>query len=537
MRIDKSYFWTDSEIVLKYIANDSRRFHIFVANRVSLIRELSSPDQWRYIESKANPADFITRGQSTVHERWFNGAEILRKYKSEWEIENKSNFLAEDDPEVRQNLACGAVAIDDCSLSGRLCEAAPDNPLDRLSNHFSSWYGMKRALAWLLRYVKYLRGDKSKARLSVNEVVHAGKILILRSQSQSFPLEVANLRQSQSVKASSSLRMLHPFLDNEGLLRVGGRLHDADVKNKHPYILSSKHAITTAIIYDIHKIAHVGVEWVLSLVRKDFWVIRGRPLIKRILKSCVVCKRLYGKPCEQLMADLPKERLESNRPPFTSVGIDVFGPFYVKVGRSEVKRYGCLFTCLNIRAVHIEKLSSLDTDSFLNGFRRFCSRRGHPEVVYSDQGTNFIGGKAELKSSMSELSQKFIDSYAVKHDLVWHFNPPTASHMGGLWERMIGIIKRILLAILPNTVKLTDEILETVFCEAESIVNSRPLTKVSDDPRDCKPLTPNDLLLLRSNNAAPPGKFDKSDMYHRRWRHVQHLANQFWSKWLKLYLP
>ena len=88
-----------------------------------------------------------------------------------------------------------------------------------------------------------------------------------------------------------------------------------------------------------------------------------------------------------------------------------------------------------------------------------------------------------MKCSMSELSQKFIDSYAVKHDLVWHFNPPTASHMGGLWERMIGIIKRILLAILPNTVKLTDEILETVFCEAESIVNSRPLTKVSDDPR------------------------------------------------------
>ena len=200
---------------------------------------------------------------------------------------------------------------------------------------------------------------------------------------------------------------------------------------------------------------------------------------------CIICRKLFAKP-------------ESGKPPFTFVGIDVFGPFMVKVNRSEVKRYGCMYSCLVVRAVHIEMLRSLDTDSFINSFRRFIARRGYPEKVYSDNGTNFVGAKSELNRGLQELSQKEIEAYALRRNIRWHFNPPKASHMGGAWERMIGCARRVMQGLSSSDVRLTDEILETLFSEVESIINNRPLTKLSDDPNDHMPLTPNHLLLMRN---------------------------------------
>ncbi|XP_071830918.1 uncharacterized protein [Apostichopus japonicus] len=537
----KSYFWTDSEVVLKYIHNDSRRFHVFVGNRVSLIREFSDPQQWFHIETKANPADLVTRNCSFSKfnsSKWFNGPDKLGRYKNDWQTAKLNSLvLTDDDPEVKEtDVTVGYTTVAGHVSPPGLSDAGDsDEPLYRIMNHYSSWFKMKRGLAWLLRLVRFFKGQKPLGRLSVQEVRRAGDILLRKSQSSSFCSELERLSQGKAVRASSSLKTLTPFLDGKGLLRVGGRLKEFD--SKHPCIISGKHPIAESIVKDAHSIAHVGIEWVLSIVRKDFWVTKGRPLVKRIVRACVTCRRLYSKPCVQQMANLPRERIAANVPPFIHVGIDVFGPYYVKFGRSEVKRYGCLFTCLTVRAVHIEKLDSLDTESFLNGFRRFVARRGCPETVFSDNGTNFVGGEAELRRGMRDLSNKVIHAYAVKENFDWHFIPPTASHMGGAWERMVGVIKRVMSAILPSTVRLTDEILGTLFCEVESIVNGRPLTKLSDDPRDPTPLTPNHLLLLRHGPRIPPGKFENVDRFRRRWRHVQHLANQFWRKWLKLYLP
>ena len=186
-----------------------------------------------------------------------------------------------------------------------------------------------------------------------------------------------------------------------------------------------------------------------------------------------------------------------------------------------------------MRAVHIEKLESLETESFINSLRRFVARRGQPTKIFSDRGTNFVGADTELKKSLLDLSESEILSYAIKHDIEWHFNPPSASHMGGVWERVIRSIRRIMSGILTRDVKLNDEILETVYCQIEAIINSRPLTKLTDDPNDLSPLTPNHLLLSREGVCLS----DESDIYRRRWRHVQFIANQFWRKRLKSYLP
>jgi hypothetical protein len=238
------------------------------------------------------------------------------------------------------------------------------------------------------------------------------------------------------------------------------------------------------------------------------------------------------------MASLPAERLQPSEPPFTFVGLDCFGPFVVKSGRTERKRYGCIYTCLTIRAIHLEVLDTMDTDSFLNGFRRFVARRGRPRKVWSDNGTNIVGGRTELIKALREVEKSAIHQYSVQEEIEWHFNPPQASHMGGIWERLIRTVRKVFTSLLMDTTqRLTDEVLRTLFCEVESIINGRPLTKVSSDATDVSALTPNHLLLLRQGPDAPSGLFSSADMFRRRWRYIQHLANQFWSRWMKEYIP
>ena len=204
---------------------------------------------------------------------------------------------------------------------------------------------------------------------------------------------------------------------------------------------------------------------------------------------------------------------------------------------ANVKRYGVLFTCLSIRAIHIEIANSLDSDSFINSLRRFIARRGKPREIISDNGGNFVKGNKELKSSISQWNQAQINDHLSQNNIKWTFNPPAASHHGGVWERCIRTVRKVLSALMHQQV-LDDEALITLMCEVESIINGRPLTKLSDDPRDSEPLTPNHLLLLRSSNIFPPGLFVKQDVYsRRRWRQVQYLADIFWKRWLREYLP
>ena len=320
---------------------------------------------------------------------------------------------------------------------------------------------------------------------------------------------------------------------------VGGRLRHVgiDASLKNPAILPHEDRLAHLICLEYHNAVHLGVEWTLSELRKRYWITNARNLIKVIKKKCVTCRRLYAQSMVQKMADLPRERCEPGRAPFCFTGVDMFGPFYAKVGRSEVKRYGCLYTCFSTRAIHIEVLNNLEIDTFINGFVRFVSRRGYAQKVWSDNGTNLVGARSELSKSLRDLDRGKVVRVARRMEIEWVFNPPLASHHGGVWERMIRRVRRILIALLNSNTRLTVEILHTVFCEVECIVNSRPITKCSDDVHDVAALTPNHLLLLRDNQAEPWGVVSDGDTYRKHWRHVQHIATLFWRRWIKESLP
>lgn len=202
-----------------------------------------------------------------------------------------------------------------------------------------------------------------------------------------------------------------------------------------------------------------------------------------------------------------------------------------------MKRYGVIFTCLAYRAVHLEVAATLDTDSLINALCRFIARRGQVVELRSDNGTNFVRAERELKKAIQEWNTSKIEDMLLQRGIKWMFNPPAASHHGGVWERLIRSIRKILNATL-RTQSLDEESFQTFLCEAEAIINGLPITTSSSDPSDLEALSPNHLLPLRTKPSLPPGLFQKEDIYaRRRWRQVQYTADLFWKRWRREYLP
>ena len=321
-----------------------------------------------------------------------------------------------------------------------------------------------------------------------------------------------------------------PEISQNGTLVVGGCLHHAPIpaEARHQMILPGGHHVVELIVRDYHeRSGHMGREYVLSEIQQRFGIIGARSAIRRVLRNCFSCKRRNAPRCEQQMLQLPEFRVTPGEPPFT---------FHVKRGRSTVKWYGCIFTCLATRAIHIEVAHSLDTSSFVHALSRFISRRGQPRLIVSDNGTNFVGAERELREAIEKWNQKYIQEFLHQRQVEWRFNPPAASHMGGIWERQIRTVRKVLKAVMLEQV-VEDEALATLLCLVEGIINGRPLTTVSSDPTDLEPLTPNHLLMLRAGPVLPPGVFTKEDVYTRRWRQIQYLADLFWRRWVWEYLP
>ena len=329
------------------------------------------------------------------------------------------------------------------------------------------------------------------------------------------------------------------MLDDHGILRVKGRIAHPPVADaaRNQIILPRDHPITARIVRHIHEsIGHLGREHLISKVGEKLWIPQIRVLTRSIVGRCILCKRLNAKQFIQQMAPLPRSRMMAYKPPFSYSGMDLFGPLYVKHGRGTAKHWCRLFTCMNTCAVHLELVQSMSTDDFIMCLRRFINRRGEVTEIRCDRGSNFLGAERELREGLEEWNQQQIDSELLQRGCTWIFQPPTASSVSGVWERLLRSAKTVLKVILGTQV-VTEPVLQTLFTEVERVLNGWALTANSDDPNDLQPLTPAHFLMKRKPICLPPGVFEKADQYMRKWKRVQFLAVLFWKRWVREYLP
>lgn len=523
------YFWTDSKVVLGYINNEARRFHTFVSNRVQKIRLNSSPQQWRYVPSEQNPADIASRGSTAtelITSDWFKGPQFL------WdkEIPPATDIDTEvplGDPEVKKVHALHTLKTEQKGLSDKLTK-------------FSSWYKATQAIARLIRCAKR---NKTTDHSTVQERQNAQWIILKDVQAIEYAEEIKMLKNGKTLPHTSKLFQMDTFLDNDGLLKVGGRLKNGSFSStlKHPVIIPKGHHVTQLIIAHFHsKVQHQGKGLTINEIRSNgFWIPGISKAVANFVQQCVMCRRLRRDTQEQKMSELPKQRLDPS-PPFTFCGMDCFGPFLTKNARKVHKRYGLLFTCFCCRAVHIEMLDDMTTDAFINALRCFISIRGAVSEIRCDQGSNFVGAKNELQEALKQVDSNRIVTFLAEKQCDFKMHTPHSSHTGGVWERQIRTVRNILRSTASlSSGRMDDASLRTFFYEAMAIVNSRPLTVDNlSDPNSPEPLTPNHLLTMKSKAAMPPpGKFIREDIYARkRWRQVQFLSEQFWSRWKREYL-
>ena len=355
------FFWTDSKVVIGYISNTTSRFHVFVANRLQQIHDHTKPQQWQYISSQSNPADAASRGlraQQLVDDdsRWLRGPDFLwRPFPYQVQIDLKPQPLDPDDPEVKKVT----------SLMTHTSKGYPNHFETSRLDRFASWFRAKRAVAVCLRLKRCLKKEKKSERVRpacyqpvhVEEIGRAEKEIIRCLQYEHFKDEILALSSLQTgiefhdrkkakqrnldLTKCSSLYRLDPYLDTDGLLRVGGRLRNASISEgaKHPVILPRRSCVTQLILQYCHEaIKHQGSGMTHNEVRqRGYWIIGGTSAVLYLVSRCVICRKLRSLPQQQKLADLPQDCVEPAAP-FTYSAVDYFGPFFVKEGRKEVKR-------------------------------------------------------------------------------------------------------------------------------------------------------------------------------------------------------
>ena len=526
-RVRNIYLWSDSTIVLCWIQTSPHELKTFFANRVAEIQALTADAEWNHVPTGDNPADMLSRGISveTIIEnrKWWHGPTWMSS-KKEW---------------PPQQLHGNA---EDLGRKPELILATTQTSCMTLEK-YSSFLKLQRIFGYVVRFIQSARGNRQKGTLTTTELDKSTIIILRITQRERFTLELINLRANQGVDNKSSLRQLNPFIDDDGLIRVGGRLRNADVPadQKHPIVLPSKHHITTLILRREHfKLRHCGTQHLLSSVRMKYWPLSGRREARKITQACVPCFRYRPRALDPMMANLPVDRVTEALRPFDVCGVDYAGPFTIRESKRRgkiptSKAYIAVFVCFKTKAVHLELVSSLTTEAFLAALKRFSARRGTSSHIYSDNGSNFIGAAREINEMYEFLKKEETEittTLAVQH-ITWHFIPPRAPHFGGLWEAAVKSVKRHLTITVKDSLYTFEEYY-TLLTEIEAILNSRPLTQLSSDPNDYTALTPSHFLT--GDSLLQPAErhyVDVPDNRLNRWQHLQKLKEHYWKRWTR----
>ena len=417
-----------------------------------------------------------------------------------------------------------AVEVESFSLlSTRYDEVFPIERWGRLSKAV-------RVTAWVRRFLHNCRFPADRCSLpdlTTVELTDARRVLLRQEQQRAFPDEWSALERGKPVSRSSRLHSLDPFIADDSLLRVKGRLELSDLmyEEKHPVLLPKGHLAELLVREQHIVLKHAGVDTMVTALRGEYWILGVRCIAKRVKRGCPACLQQDSRPCNEEAAPLPGCRV-TQAPPFTVTGVDFAGPLF-SVDFPRKKFYVCLFTCAVTRAVHLELTDALSLSAFMLALRRFAARRGLPRIMYSDNAPTFKGADSQLQRVYGHLAPE------------WRFIVPHSPWWGGWWERLVRAVKVGLRKSLGSRCLSRNE-LETVLLEIECCVNSRPLTFVGDGVDAAPPITPSHFLTGRGTGFSSRVVEDPDSVSARalseRARLCERRLSRFWSVWTKEYI-
>ncbi|GFT19581.1 integrase catalytic domain-containing protein [Trichonephila clavipes] len=464
--------------------------------------------QWGHCPGKDNSADLLSRGTSAVklaqNELWWHGPPWLKLTPDHWPNRHRDILDLELCSEELEHRSSVHVAVT------QQREALVD------INRFSSLKKLLKTTVWVFRFVNNARNiyKSMDFYITADEIQNAEYFWLKCVQSEFYSAEILALKQNEQLRSSSEIKSLVPYLDENNLLRLTGRLLEADLcfGERHPVILPRRCKFTELLVIREHeRIGHCGVSATLTQLRKKYWIPKGRQLVKTMIRICLVCKKYSAKPADQLSGRLPRDRITQS-PPFQVEGIDFTGAILVKDNQGTRKSYVSLFTCAVTRAVHLELVSDMSTKCFY--------------LLYGD----------------SSLVESEFQSFVADKGIHWKFIVERAPWWGGFYERLVKTIKDPLRKILGRAL-LTFEELSTILSEVEVIVNHRPLTYVENDPGEPEPLTPAHFLELGYGDSKYPIHFIElidattaKESYKKRKTYRTLLLKQLWRRWKEQYL-
>ena len=532
---DSIYAWTDSSVVLGWLKTATCRLKLYVSHRVTDILSRIPAAHWRYVHTSDNPADLVSRGVDPVElmktQLWWKGPPWLSQQPALWprrpDIDRETAL-----PEIRP-----AVLV-----------TSP--PIEEFGAQMSSFTKLCRVTSWMLRFIHRSK-NKDKSPLPeylTSEEITASKMLLFRvSQHHTYPSVFATLQKRGCLPTAHQLSRLALFIDQQGLLRLGGRLQKAGLSTEHthPLLLSTASHTVKLLVRESHiRSMHAGPSTMLARLATTYHIPGVKRLLKGISRTCVRCQRAYARTSQQFMGELPAPRLRPSRP-FNNTGLDFAGPFTIKEGNKrkpvQHKAYVCIYVCFCTKAVHLDLVSDMTTDAFIASLRRFVALYGAPAHIYSDNGSNFIGANTEL-SALQDLfnapdNKEVLHQFAFNKNFQWHFTPSKAPHFGGLWEAAVKSMKVLLRKVVGEHVLRTDEMV-TILYEAAAILNSRPLAPLETHDTDgVTPLTPGHFIHGTGPSSLPHDReASPVSTYGKRWRLTQYLSNELWRRWRKEYL-
>ena len=573
--ISKRILWTDSECVLHWMKT-TKPLPLFVENRIIEIRK-EKDITFCYIPSNQNPADYATRGL-TVPEivdanLWWHGPGWLISNEVDWPRWNFPDITPE---RLEQCMERGGkqgsqIIYEIANVVREESKADYLSPLTIDEHKCSSLRKLLRITVYCFKFIdarvlsKCSTGLKEKAlgkckilkrvfndmktnSIYSHEIKNAMLIWIYVIQRRRFP-DV--FKAIQKHHRNCLQQQLGLKVDDDGILRCHGRFANATMNEgtKYPKLLPRYEHFTNLLICEVHqRLIHAGVAHTLSQIREEYWIPQGRVQVKSVISKCLICRRHEGPSfCLPNMPPWPQERM-SKCDPFQFIGLDYLGPLYVKQGTELKKLWVCLFTCLTIRAIHLEWVLDLTANQFLNCLRRFVSRRGRPDSIISDNAPQFKLTKTTLDKQWRQVfKDKGVLNYVSTEGIKWSFTTALAPWQGGFYERLVGMVKRSLRKAIGRKHFTLDQLV-TLLTEIEAVINSRPLTYIYGDFKSGFILTPSHFLVSSRKlglYSSSDGDYNDVDFHIHEdstiklienWKKGQKHLDLFWKVWKDEYL-